>query len=51
MDEKKERLTSLITAGGPLAVAYSGGVDSSLLLAVAKASIGAEVIAITAHTP
>ncbi|MFH1984077.1 MAG: ATP-dependent sacrificial sulfur transferase LarE [Pseudomonadota bacterium] len=48
---KCDRLKSLIAADGPMAVAYSGGVDSTLLLAVARQVLGTRVIAITAHTP
>lgn len=44
-------LKAMIGKGGPLAVAYSGGVDSTFLLAVARETLGDGVIAITAHTP
>ncbi len=44
-------LRNLIKAERAIAVAYSGGVDSTLLLAVAKEVLDDQVIAITAHTP
>lgn len=49
--QKCRHLKSLLAATGPMAVAYSGGVDSTFLLAVAKEVLGNRVIAITAHTP
>lgn len=44
-------LRKRIKAERAMAVAFSGGVDSTLLLAVAKEVVGDQVIAITAHTP
>lgn len=44
---KLERLKSALAAQCSLLVAYSGGVDSTLLLAVAHAVLGENVIAVT----
>ncbi len=46
--EKYESLKSLIKKIGKIAVAYSGGVDSSLLLKASYDALGTNVIAITA---
>lgn len=51
LSQKLDRLKSLLAATGPMAVAYSGGVDSTFLLSVAKEVLGDRLIAITAHTP
>ena len=48
---KRDALISLIQAQGPMAVAFSGGVDSTFLLAVARQVLGEASIAVTAHTP
>ena len=45
--EKYEELKEKLEAYAGAVVAFSGGVDSSLLLAVAKQSLGAKVIAVT----
>lgn len=45
--EKLSRLEKYIEGLGSLAVGFSGGVDSSLLLAVAKEVLGDKVIAVT----
>ena len=45
---KKERLVSRIEKAGTLLVAYSGGVDSTFLLAVAHETLGQRVVAATA---
>lgn len=45
---KKERLIDRVRDAGSLLVAFSGGVDSQLLLAVAHETIGAGVVAATA---
>jgi uncharacterized protein len=45
---KKERLIHLVRDAGSLLVAFSGGVDSSLLLAMAHEILGNNVVAATA---
>lgn len=49
-EEKFARLCDLIEGYGKLAVAYSGGVDSTFLLKVAEAILGKQAIAITARS-
>ncbi len=51
MDKKLENLMGIIGEMGSLLVAYSGGVDSTLLLKVAKDVLGDRVIAATAKSP
>jgi uncharacterized protein len=46
--EKKQRLAGILEGYGALAVAFSGGVDSTFLLAVAKDVLGEHVLAVTA---
>jgi uncharacterized protein len=45
---KKERLSRQLQSYGSLLIAFSGGVDSSFLLAVAHADLGDKVLAVTA---
>jgi uncharacterized protein len=50
--EKYNRLHNYLVSLGSIAVAFSGGVDSSLLLLAAKEAMGAEnVLAVTASSP
>jgi uncharacterized protein len=49
--QKKEKLMALIGEYPSLGVAFSGGVDSSLLLAVAHKMLGTCVTAFTAQSP
>jgi pyridinium-3,5-biscarboxylic acid mononucleotide sulfurtransferase len=50
--EKAQALETLLKACGHVAVAFSGGVDSSYLLAAAVDALGAEhVVALTADSP
>ena len=48
LKEKRQRLVGILEAYDVLAVAFSGGVDSTFLLAVAKDVLGERVLAITA---
>ena len=48
MKEKLEHLRDLLTGLGRVAVAYSGGVDSTLVLKVAHDVLGDNVLAVTA---
>jgi len=49
--EKLEQLKSYLSELGSLAVAYSGGVDSTFLLKVAHDVLGDSAIAVTARSP
>lgn len=49
--KKKKRLTAILKAYDRLVVAFSGGVDSSFLLAAAKEALGDRVTAVTADSP
>lgn len=51
MTEKFDRLQSLLRAHAPLLVAYSGGVDSTCLLAVAHRTLGNKVLGVIADSP
>ena len=51
MTEKLDRLESLLRAHAPLLVAYSGGVDSTCLLAVAYRTLGNKVLGVIADSP
>jgi pyridinium-3,5-biscarboxylic acid mononucleotide sulfurtransferase len=48
LKQKKQRLVGILEACDGLAVAFSGGVDSTFLLAVAREVLGERVLAITA---
>jgi uncharacterized protein len=48
LKSKRERAVSLLKSAGSVLVAYSGGVDSSLLLALAHEAVGDQVVAATA---
>lgn len=51
-DERLDRLKSLLIPMGKVLVAFSGGVDSTLLLKVAKDTLGeGNVVAVTARSP
>ena len=49
--DKESRLREILTAHAPLLIAYSGGVDSTLLLAVAHHTLGDQVTGIIADSP
>jgi uncharacterized protein len=52
LDRRYDGLVEALKGHGSLAVAFSGGVDSTLLLACARAALGAaNVVALTAVTP
>jgi pyridinium-3,5-biscarboxylic acid mononucleotide sulfurtransferase len=48
LDDKYERLAALIRGMGRVAVAYSGGIDSTLVLKVAHDTLGDDAIGLTA---
>ena len=48
LDEKLELLKDIIRKKGSAAVAFSGGVDSTFLIRVAKEVLGDKLIAVTA---
>lgn len=49
--DKKKRLRGILQAYDGLVVAFSGGVDSTFLLAAAKEALGDRVTAVTADSP
>lgn len=51
IDEKYRRLLALIAAQGSVAVAFSGGVDSSFLCHAATEALGSKAIAVTIVSP
>jgi pyridinium-3,5-biscarboxylic acid mononucleotide sulfurtransferase len=51
MQEKVRALESLLRDHAPLVVAYSGGVDSACLLAVARRTLGERVLGVIADSP
>ncbi len=51
LQEKYRRLRRLLSGYGRLAIAYSGGVDSALLLAVASEVLGEEALGIIGDSP
>lgn len=48
---KRRRLEEIFDRAGSMAVAFSGGVDSSLVLAVAHARLGERALAVTGVSP
>ena len=51
LETKRARLNELVTALERVVVAYSGGVDSALLAAVAHEALGDRALAVTAVSP
>ncbi|MDR2402405.1 MAG: ATP-dependent sacrificial sulfur transferase LarE [Spirochaetaceae bacterium] len=51
VDEKYRRLLEIIAARGAVAVAFSGGVDSSFLCHAAAAALGEKALAVTIVSP
>jgi pyridinium-3,5-biscarboxylic acid mononucleotide sulfurtransferase len=51
LQDKRGHLVEILTGINGLAVAFSGGVDSTYLLAVAHQILGRKVIAVTADSP
>lgn len=49
--EKVSRLTNILKDAAPLVIAYSGGVDSTCLLAIAHQTLGSQVLGIIADSP
>jgi uncharacterized protein len=50
MTEKIQRLREILATHSPLVIAYSGGVDSAYLLAVARETLGENVLAVIADS-
>ena len=50
MDEKRNQLKEFLLSQGSLAVAFSGGVDSTFLLKVAHNTLGDKCVAVTASS-
>ncbi|MCP4694769.1 MAG: TIGR00268 family protein, partial [Desulfobacterales bacterium] len=51
LQTRHDRLTSILKGFDSLLVAFSGGVDSALLLAAARDALGDRVLAVTAESP
>jgi uncharacterized protein len=51
LDTKRERLTAILAQFDSLMIAFSGGVDSTFLLAMAHEALKEKVIAVTADSP
>ncbi|MEI8310207.1 MAG: TIGR00268 family protein, partial [Verrucomicrobiota bacterium] len=51
LDEKVRAVEEIIRSRSPLIVAYSGGVDSTCLLALASRTAGGEVLGAIADSP
>ncbi len=51
LHQKLLSLRALVRSYGSAVVAFSGGVDSSVVLAIAKQELGDRILAVTAHSP
>ena len=51
LQDKHRLLQDVLRSYGKVAIAYSGGVDSSLLSYVAKETLGSNAISLTADAP
>jgi uncharacterized protein len=51
LQQKLERLKTILREAAPLAIAYSGGVDSAFLLAVAVETLGPDCLGVIADSP
>ena len=51
MNAKLDNLKSFLRENAPLVIAYSGGVDSACLLAVARETLGARMLGVIADSP
>lgn len=51
MKSKRAQLEAILRRNTPIAIAYSGGVDSACLLAVACQAVGDEAVAVIADSP
>jgi uncharacterized protein len=51
LERKRERLRAILKEHSPLLIAYSGGVDSTLLLAEAVSALGTDATGVIADSP
>ena len=49
--ERRDQLVALLQSYGSCAVAFSGGLDSTVLAKAANAALGAQAVAVTAVSP
>ncbi|MCJ7745922.1 MAG: asparagine synthase-related protein [Actinobacteria bacterium] len=51
LEDKYHRLKRRLVDTGSALLAFSGGVDSTLLLAAGKEALGGDIVAVTVHSP